>query len=295
MTTIGNLITLDGQFTDWPTADSLMTAGNTVAGYQTYGALLNDAVLGNTYVIGIQATNSADPVIGPNTYIYLDTDQNTSTGFSPFGKVGAEYYVQFSPDATNTLQPYLYSVTSAGATTLLNNGAPLNLGVSSDGESVELAIPQSLLTPAGGAAPSSINFTALIDNGAAALPGDFTNAPQYTIVDPSTLVPKTVGSITLDGQFNDWPASDVVMTPGNTVAGYQVYGSLQNDATLDKTYVIGIDESRSSDRHRHFPSHAVSRQNDAYHIWTGNSARASQSCLRKSLSGRHRKRAAEPG
>ena len=59
MTTIGNLITLDGQFTDWPTADSLMTAGNTVAGYQTYGALLNDAVLGNTYVIGIQATNSA--------------------------------------------------------------------------------------------------------------------------------------------------------------------------------------------------------------------------------------------
>lgn len=184
MATIGNLITLDGQFTDWPTADSLMTAGNTVAGYQTYGALLNDAVLGNTYVIGIQATNSADPVIGPNTFIYLDTDQNTSTGFSPFGKVGAEYYVQFAPDPTGALQPFLYSVTSAGATTLLNNGAPLNLGVSSDGESVELAIPQSLLTPAGGTAPSSINFTALIDNGAAALPGDFTNAPQYTIVDP---------------------------------------------------------------------------------------------------------------
>ena len=75
----------------------------------------NDAVLGNTYVIGIQATNSADPVIGPNTFIYLDTDQNTSTGFSPFGKVGAEYYVQFSPDPTGTCS--FWSCTTASATT----------------------------------------------------------------------------------------------------------------------------------------------------------------------------------
>ena len=246
-TTIGNLITLDGQFADWPTADSVMTAGNTVAGYQVYGALLNDATLGKTYVIGISATNAGDPVIGANTFIYLDTDQNTSTGFSPFGKVGAEFYVQFAPDATNTLQPYLYSVTSGGVPTALNGGAPLSFGLSGDGESVELAIPQTLLTPSGGAAPGSINFTALIDNGAAALPGDFTNAPQYAIVDPATLVPKTVGSITLDGQFNDWSTSNIVMTPGNTVAGYQVYGSVQNDATLGKTFVIGIDATNTAD------------------------------------------------
>ena len=114
-TTIGNLITLDGQFADWPSADSLMTAGNTVAGYQVYGALLSDATLGKTYVIGINATNAADPVIGAGTYVYLNTDQNTSTGTSPFGSnVGAEFYVQFIPDSTNTPQPYLYSVTSGG-------------------------------------------------------------------------------------------------------------------------------------------------------------------------------------
>ena len=247
MATIGNLITLDGQFTDWPAADSLMTAGNTVAGYQVHGGLINDATLGNTYVIGIEATNSADLVIGPNTFIYLDTDQNTSTGFSPFGKVGAEYYVQFAPGSGGALQPFLYSVTSAGAATLLNNGAPLNFGVSSDGESVELAIPQSLLTPAGGTAPQSINFTALVDN-VAALPSDFTNAPQYVITDPSTLVPKTIGNlITLDGQFNDWPAADAVMTPGNTVAGYQVYGALLNDTALGNTYVIGLNATNAAD------------------------------------------------
>jgi serralysin len=100
--------------------------------------------------------------------------------------IGAEYYVKFLPDA----KPYLYSVTSAGTETLLNSGAPLNFGVSGDGKSIEVAIPQALLTPAGGPAPTSINFAALINDGPTglALPGDFTN-PQYVITDPSTLVP----------------------------------------------------------------------------------------------------------
>src|SRR3984885_5737281 len=130
-TTIRNLITLDGQFIDWPAADDIMTPANTVAGYQAYGALLNDATLGENYVIGIDATIATDPVIAANTFIYLNTDQNTATGFSPFGNVGAEYYVQFSPDSNGVLEPYLYSVTSAGVATELNGGAPLNFGISS--------------------------------------------------------------------------------------------------------------------------------------------------------------------
>jgi serralysin len=73
-TTIGSLIALDGQFKDWPAADSFMTPANTVAGYQLYGALLNDATLGSTYVIGIDATAATDPVIGANTSIYLNTE-----------------------------------------------------------------------------------------------------------------------------------------------------------------------------------------------------------------------------
>ena len=188
-TTIASAITLDGQFSDWPAADVVMTPGNTVPGYQVYGALLNDATLGNTYVIGIDATNSSDPAIGAGTTIYLNTDDNTATGYSPFGSVGAEYEVQFSLASNNQIEPFLYSVTSAGATTLLNGGAPLDYGLSSNGESVELAIPQSLLTPSGGAAPASIEFTSLIDNGEAALPPDFANDPEYVITDPASLVP----------------------------------------------------------------------------------------------------------
>ena len=145
--------------------------------------------LGKNYVIGINATSSTDPAIEPGTVVYLNTDQNASTGYTPFGAVGAEYEVQFVVGSTGTLQPYLYSVTSTGTPTLLNGGAPLNFGLSSNGESVEVAIPQSLLTPAGGTAPHSINFDVLVNNGALALPGDFSNSPQYTITDPSTLVP----------------------------------------------------------------------------------------------------------
>ena len=64
----------------------VVTPGNTVAGYQVYGAFLTDATLGNTYVLGIDATSATDPVIGAGTTIYLNTDQNTATGYSPFGQ-----------------------------------------------------------------------------------------------------------------------------------------------------------------------------------------------------------------
>jgi serralysin len=158
-TTIGNRITLDGQFTDWPAADAVMTPATTVSGCQLYGALLNDATLGKNYVVGIDATAETDPAIAANTFIYLNTDQNTETGFSPFGSVGTEDYEQFSLGSNGVLQPYLYSVTSTGVATLLNGGAPLHFGVSSNGQSVEVTIPLALLTPSGGTAPISISFT----------------------------------------------------------------------------------------------------------------------------------------
>ena len=246
-TTIGT-ITLDGSFTDWLAAQSLMNSANTVAGYQVYGALINDATLGENYVIGIDATGSADPVIVAGTVIYLNTDQNNSTGYSPTfasGAVGAEYEVQFAADpTTGALQAYLYSVTAAGVTTQLNGGLPLNSGFSTNKESVELAIPQSLLTPTGGTAPTAINFDVLINN-ATGLPTPFsTRTPQYVIPDPAAAPPPTTvaNTITLDGTFTDWPAANSVMTSGNTVAGYQVYG-----AFLSNTYVIGIDATNSAD------------------------------------------------
>ena len=125
MSAVAN-ITLDGQFTDWTSANSVATPGNTVPGYNIYGALVTDPTAGVNYVIGIQATDTVnDPIIGLNTTIWLNSDQNTATGFSPIGAVGAEYYINFAADANGVAQPHLYSITSAGVSTLLNNGGPL--------------------------------------------------------------------------------------------------------------------------------------------------------------------------
>ncbi|WGR68748.1 MULTISPECIES: VCBS domain-containing protein [unclassified Bradyrhizobium] len=223
--TIGNVITLDGQFADWPAADSLERPGNTVANYQIDGALINDATLGKNYVIGIQATDATDQVIGSSTVIYLNTDQNSATGFKVFGSaIGAEYEVKFELDRSddNLLKPYLYSITSGGIETKLNNGAPLNFAMSADGKSVELAIPQALLAPAGGTAPTSIDFAVLVNNGAALLPAGF-SGPQYTITDPSTLVPvdHTVKKVAII-----YSATTAALYFGGTAAGQTAYADL---------------------------------------------------------------------
>jgi serralysin len=220
--TIAKLITLDGQFTDWPASDMIMTPGNTVTGYQVFGATLNDATLGNTYVIGIDATVATDPVIAAGTTIYLNTDQNTATGYNlSFGNVGAEYEVQFVLGSNGVLQPYLYSVTSTGTPTLLNGGAPLNYGMSANNESFEVAIPRSLVTPNGGTAPKSINFAVL--NGSTGLPANFASNPEYTIADTSSVVPvntavKKVGIV--------YSATTAALYFGGTPAGQTAYADL---------------------------------------------------------------------
>ena len=142
-----------------------------------------------TLMSSVSRQPPTDPAIVAGTNIYLNTDQNVATGLSVFGGVGAEYEVKFLPDSNNVLQPYLYSVTSAGAETQLNNGVPLNFGISGNGQSAEVAIPQALLTPSGGSAPAptSISFAALINNGSLGLPGSFASNPEYAITDPSVV------------------------------------------------------------------------------------------------------------
>ncbi len=248
-TTIGNLITLDGTFSDWPAADIVTNPANVAAGYQIYGAFLNDATLGNTYVIGIDATAATDPVIGPGATIYLNTDQNAATGYNlSFANIGAEYEVQFSYGSNAALEPFLYSVTAAGVTTLLNGGAPLDYGFSSNGESIEFAIPQALLTPAGGATPTSINFVAL--NGAQGLPSDLASNPEYTITDTAALPVQTpthkvaivYSDTTAARYFSQTAYSDLFMAAQNQarMAGVS-YDIIDKSKLTDINNLLGYD------------------------------------------------------
>ncbi len=174
-------IVVDGNLSDWTAAQRIDNPSNIVAGYALYGT-----VQSNTYLIAIQATAAADPVIGPGTTIWLNTDQNAATGYSPFDSIGADYNVTFNALGI----PYLY--TGAAGQTLVS-ATPLTYSLSPDGKSLEIAIPRSLVTPVNGPAPTSINILAELNNSAGNsvnaiyLPGDY-NSPEYTITDPATLV-----------------------------------------------------------------------------------------------------------
>jgi serralysin len=177
MTVFPSKFTLpDGTVVNWTTADEIDTPANYVPGYELFGTVVN-----NYYFIAIQATVSTDPSIGAGTSIWLNTDQNTATGYLA-GSIGAEYYV-----ANVGGSYYLY--TSTG-----NYVSALTSSLSPDGESLEIAIPRSLLTPTGTTAPTNINIAAQVDYGTSSVvnfPTYFGTYPEYTITDPATLLPKT--------------------------------------------------------------------------------------------------------
>ena len=68
----------------------------------------------------------------------------------------------------------------------------------------------------------------------------------------------TIGNLMLDGGFTDWRATDFVERPENTVANYQVYGALVDDARAGKTYVVGIKASQRAGEWLSPPPHACS-------------------------------------
>ncbi len=205
-------ITVDGNLSEWDATQTIYTPANYVPGYNLYGTVAND-----TYYIAIQATLATDPVIGGGTTIWLNTDQNNSTGYTPFDSIGADYNVTYIGGSF-----YLY--TGAAAQNLVSY-TPLTAALSPDGQSMEIAIPRSLLTPDGGTAPTNINIDAQIDTGtpqAVYLPGDYNN-PEYTITDPATLqnvtpthkVAIVYSDTTASRYFNNTAYSDLFMAAQN--------------------------------------------------------------------------------
>jgi hypothetical protein len=127
---------IDGDLSERTFSYGIDTLGNFVPDYALYGtADVSD------YYIAVEATNSADPVIEDGTVFWLNTDQNTTTGFS---SIGAESNVLFIANADGT-SPCLY-IRADGQN--LVSFAPFTFALSLDGKSLEVAIPRSLATPA---------------------------------------------------------------------------------------------------------------------------------------------------
>ena len=211
-TTYGN-ITIDGSLADWMTVDRLdsMANGTAQTGYELYGKYN-----ANNYLFAVKSAQ----VIGAGTTIWLNTDQNKTTGYQIFGSAGgAEYNINFAADG----KAYLYSGAAAE-----NYIAPLDYTISADGFSAEIAVPVSLL---GTAAPTAIDVLADVNN-QIFLPGDYNNPAKLTVFQAGNpnpvFVPKnTYGNINLDGSLADWTAVERLDTfASQQVTGYQVFGKI---------------------------------------------------------------------
>jgi peptidoglycan/xylan/chitin deacetylase (PgdA/CDA1 family) len=199
-------ITLDGSLADWKQIDRLdYQPGVAQAGYQIFGKNTADG-----YVFAIDSAVA----VGANTTIWLDTDQNRSTGFQIFGatptSAGAEYNINIAADGN----AYLYTG-GAGQ----NIVAKVDAKLSADGKQWEVGVSKNLLSVTG----AGINVLADVNN-TTFLPGDYNRSPltvSSTPLPTRTDLSKKVGIVyseTSANKFFDKKAYD------------QLFGNAQNQA-----------------------------------------------------------------
>jgi peptidoglycan/xylan/chitin deacetylase (PgdA/CDA1 family) len=197
-------INVDGNLTDWTAAERIDTApGSGQAGYEVYGKYA-----ANNYVFGIKSAIA----IGEGSTIWIDADQNATTGFQIFGFAGgAEYNIQIAADGKANLY------TGSEGQTFVSS---LDYSLSADKKNLEVAVAGTAL---GNIAPTAINVLADV-NDSVYLPGDY-SLFKYTVAQNVTGPKTTYGNVTLDGVLTDWNTADRLDSlPGSGQAGYEVYG-----------------------------------------------------------------------
>ena len=204
-TPVAGSITLDGNLSDWSAADQIDKTLS-APGYDIYGK-----TSGDFYVFAVQAPTA----IGASTTAWLNTDQNSSTGFQVFGFAGgAEYNVNF--DATGT--PHLYTG-DAGQT--LVPTAVVDFGYSADHTVVEFAVKKADI-----GSPPAINTLWDVNN-STFLPSSY-SATQYEVVDTSTLPQRTDFSHKVAIVYSDTTANQYF----SKMAYSQLFMAAQNQADM---------------------------------------------------------------
>ncbi len=212
--TYGN-ITLDGNLADWTSSERLnFLPGSSQPGYEVYGKLVGD-----TYVFAIKSDDNA---IAAGTTIWLNTDQNSNTGYQIFGFAGgAEYNINFFTDNL----PYLY--TGAAGENFVTG--ELNYAFDSTKQIIEFAVPLSLIND------TTPGIDLVIDiNNQIFLPGNY-SSQKYTIevgdaLPPRTDLSKKVGIVfsqTTADQFFGLPDLEV-----NRTAYSQLFMSVQEEVMM---------------------------------------------------------------
>ncbi|BAZ44053.1 hypothetical protein NIES4102_10570 [Chondrocystis sp. NIES-4102] len=213
-TTYGN-ITLDGNLADWTSNDRLdFLPGTGQPGYEVYGKLAGD-----TYVFAIKADGTA---IGANTTVWLNSDQNSATGYQIFGSnFGAEYNINFFTDN----QPYLY--TGAAGENFVSGA--LNHVYDASRQIVEFAVPVALIND------TNPGVDVVVDvNNQVFLPGNYGNQ-KYTIEADAALPARTDVSKKVGIVFSQTTADQffgLADIEANRTGYSQLFMSMQEEAMM---------------------------------------------------------------
>ena len=212
--------TIDGDLTDWTSADRLNAPGTTANGYELYSSLS-----GGTLTFALKA-----PVeIGATTTVWLDTDRSALTGYKVFGTYGGyDYNITFAADG----KPYLY--TDADGQTLASP-TPLTYAFNADKTAVEFSLPLAQI----GSAATSVNILADVNN-TTFLPGDYAAGP-YTVIDTATLPVVTDTSHKVGIVFSATTAAQYF----SATAYSQLFMSAQNQAAAGRRALRPADRGRS--------------------------------------------------
>ncbi|MGE7416221.1 polysaccharide deacetylase family protein [Methylobacterium tarhaniae] len=159
--------TIDGNLSDWTTADLLTTTG-APAGYQLYGELS-----GGSLSFAIKAPTA----LTTSSTIWLNTDKSTASGYNIWGLFpGYDYNINF----TNGV-PYLY--TGADGQNLVSP-TPLTYAYNADRTAVEVTVPVAQIGNT-----TALNVLADVDN-SVYLPGDYSAGP-YSVAEKASLPART--------------------------------------------------------------------------------------------------------
>ncbi|WP_421950936.1 M10 family metallopeptidase C-terminal domain-containing protein [Pelagibacterium sp.] len=189
----------DGLLPEW-TQDQRLEAPDTgVDGYELYGRVDPD-----DFVVALK---SAQP-IGPNTTFWINTDGDATTGHQIWGWAGgAEFNVNIGADGIARLY-----FGAAGEIFV----ADLDHAFGPDGTTLEFAVPKALL----GSGIEQIAVLADV-NDTVFLPNNY-GYGGYTIALPPVSA--------FDGILSEWTEDQRLETPTTHVAGYELYGTVANDA-----------------------------------------------------------------
>lgn len=204
-------IVIDGNISEWTTQDRLELPPQTpVSGYE-----LSGRYEGSAYKVLLRNLNGP---ISTGTTFWLNTDQDSDTGYKIWGYAGgAEYNVNIAADG----KPYLYQ--DADGQTLVSGPLTHSIVADGSGSNMEFEIPESAIgSPAG----SGINL--LIDvNNSTFLPVSYWPHSNNYIIAKQTVFSNS--GIQIDGSKSDWNSDDRMdLGEANSVDGAEVYGRYES-------------------------------------------------------------------